>query len=424
MKKILLLISLVLACAACSKENPTVGPDGCVDASTLMFDISINRADDTKAVKSGWEKGDKVFFFFEGVSTGYVTTEYDGTGWNPTLNGSATLSSGGKKLTAVYFPFGAKLSAAFKDAAWTFSETQYTYYLVAENVTYTISDTSRPATLYATVNMKIPDGFVHFYVADSSASDGAYTLATDAVIPTGLASVGINGALQTNDKIAGNPMPGFKYGNGYSFSGKLSSSYSEPDEVKTKVGAAYYFIKTRVSDGSREDYFSKAEALKERMAVILPANGNEKWIAVGPDKWVDLGNPEVYYATCNYKAAVPEDPGPRYRFHDALALGVSLPTKDNLGWLNDDSISWTWMRVNGCNGMVVKSDKTNQFLFWPAETKFSSGWWTSNLYTEATYQTEHAIFFNYINLMGVVYHGLDHNQVIIPYALRLVQKKN
>lgn len=425
MKKILLLISFVLTLASCSKENPTIGTDGTVDISKLIFDISINRADDTKAVKSRWEKGDKVFFFFEGVSTGYVTTEFDGSGWTPTLNGTAALSFGGKKLTAVYFPYGAHLTASFNGAAWTFSETQYSYYLVAENVSYTISDVSRQTTLYATVNMKKPDGFVHFSMADASASDGAYTLATDAVIPTGLASVGLNGVLsQTNDKIVGNPMTGYKNGNGYSFSGKLSSSYLEPDQSTIKVGVAYYFIKTRVSDGNREDYFSKTEELKEHMAVVLPANGSEKWIAVGPDKWVDMGNSEVYYATCNYKAAVPEDVGQSYTYRDALALGVLLPTKDNLSWLGDASISWTWMRVNGRNGLVLKSNKTNQFLFWPASNTLGGFWWSSTLHEDPELADEHAVVLEFFNWgpLGLL-RALGYYKGTNTFAIRPVQKK-
>lgn len=37
--------------------------------------------------------------------------------------------------------------------------------------------------------MEIPDDYVQFFVEDAAATDGAYTLGTDAVIPVGVASI-------------------------------------------------------------------------------------------------------------------------------------------------------------------------------------------------------------------------------------------
>lgn len=85
MKKVMILLSAVLALVACNKETPSVQNDGTIDASKVVFDLTINYADDTKAVKSGWASGDKVYLFFEGVTTGYVVTEYNGSVWTPTL---------------------------------------------------------------------------------------------------------------------------------------------------------------------------------------------------------------------------------------------------------------------------------------------------------------------------------------------------
>lgn len=381
MKKTMIVLSAVLALVACNKVTPDTENNGTIDASKVVFNFSINNADATKAVKSGWENGDKVFIFFNGITTAHVTTAYNGTAWTPTLNGSATLPASGK-LTAVYLPYGNGLTASYS-SNWTFSEPRYTYYMVAKDVDYTISNVENVSTLSATINMNNPGGFVHFYVADAAAADGAYTLASDAVIPAGIASVSSAGAVtETEDKNAGDAMVGYKYGEGYSFSGKVNSNYK--DNYNNNLAGKYYFIKTKVADSSREDYFTSAGTLVEKMAISLPANGSDKWIAVGADKWVDLGHSTVKFATCNYNQTVPEAVGTTYTYNDAIALvGVSLPDKDQMEWLNNDANNtWNWMKVNGQTGMVVSSKTTSGFLFLPANLGGYGYYWSSTPYDE------------------------------------------
>ena len=377
MKKTMIVLSALLALVACNKMAPETENNGTIDASKVVFNFTINNAEDTKAVKSGWENGDKVFIFFNGITTAHVTTAYNGTAWTPTLNGSATLPASGK-LTAVYLPYGNGLTASYS-SNWTFSETRYTYYMVAKDVNYTISNVADVATLSAEINMQNPGGFVHFYVADAAAADGAYTLASDAVIPAGIKSISSSGAVtETNDKNAGDAMVGYEYGAGYSFSGKVNSNYK--DNYGNNLAGKYYFIKTKVADNSREDYFTTAGTLVEKMAISLPANGDAKWIAVGADKWVDLGHSTVKFATCNYNQTVPEAVGTTCSFVVASALGVSLPDVDQMIWL--DNNTWNWMTVNGQTGMVVSSKTTAGFLFLPACFGSDGNYWSSTAYDE------------------------------------------
>lgn len=381
MKKTIVILSGLLALVACNKVAPETENNGTIDASKVVFNFTINNAEDTKAVKSKWENGDKVFIFFNGITTAHVTTAYNGTAWTPTLNGSATLSSSGK-LTAVYLPYGNSLTASY-DSAWKIGETpQYTYYMVAKDVDYTISNVADVATLSAEINMQNPGGFAHFYVADAAAADGAYTLASDAVIPAGIASVSSAGAVtETEDKNAGDAMVGYKYGEGYSFSGKVAATYD--DGYGNDLAGKYYFIKTKVADSSREDYFTSAGMLVEKMAISLPANGDAKWIAVGADKWVDLGHATVKFATCNYNQNVPEAVGTTYTYDAANALGVSLPDKDQMEWFDDaNNNTWNWMTVNGQTGMVVSSNTTAGFLFLPADCGFYGRYWSSTASNE------------------------------------------
>ena len=107
MKKAFLLLLFATVAFSCVPEQELVvdEPDF-FDISSLSFNFTVNSPGDTKAVKSGWEYGDKVFVFFSGLSTGYVTFEYGTSGWNvPVVSGSGSIASGGT-LTAVYLPYG------------------------------------------------------------------------------------------------------------------------------------------------------------------------------------------------------------------------------------------------------------------------------------------------------------------------------
>ena len=372
MKKSILILSTVLVLVACNNEIPVNQNEGSVDASKVVFNFTVKHLDDTKAVKTFWEKGDKVFVFFNDVTTAHVTMVYDGTAWTYDLIGDAALSTSGK-LTAVYPPFGNDLTASYS-SGWTFSDTRYSYYLAATDVDFTISNVGNVNTLSATIYMNNPGGFAHFYVADDSASDGAYTLATDAVVPTGIAGVSSDGTIsEIGGKRAGDAMEGYKYEGGYSFSGKVVDSYSND------YGANYYFIKTKVEDSSREDYFtSVSDTLTGRSAVSLPANGDAKWIAVGEGKWVDMGNTNVRFATCNYGCSVPEEPGNREDINECQYHGVC--SKDEMSWVVDHC-NWTWIKVKGRTGMVVKSKNGNGCMFLPAFTEWGwswTGYWAPN----------------------------------------------
>lgn len=367
MKQFIFILSTILVLVACNTEILDNQNEGTINASKVVFDFTVNYPNETRAVKTGWQKGDKVFVFFNDVTTAYVTIVYNGKKWSYELIGDATLPTSGK-LTAVYLPFGSDLTASYA-SGWTFSTTQYSYYLAASDVDFTISSVDNVSTLSATIVMQNPGGFAHFYMADASASDGAYTLATDAVIPAGIASISSDGTIsETEDKHAGEAMEGYKYGGGYSFSGKVDDSFSKA------YGANYYFIKTKTADNSREDYFtSVSDTLKERTAVSLPANGDAKWIPVGIDKWVDMGKNDVLFATCNADCNAPEERGNKYNRSYALSHGVT--NSGDMGWLNNENnCTWTWMKVNGCTGMVVKSKTRNEFIFLAAYSDVTDYW--------------------------------------------------
>ena len=392
MKKTIIAIGIAaFAFAACNKENvaPVAPRQEGIDASKVVFNFTVKNGEETKAVKTGWESGDKIFIFFNNVTTAYVTVTRGASDWDtPVLNGSATLTASGS-LTAVYLPFGSNLTPSYSGSAWTFSETQYTYYMAAKNVSYTISNTANVATLTATLTMQNPDGFVHFFVKDAEATNGGATLATDAVIPTGITSISSTGAItETTDKKAGNAMPGYKYTKGdetgYSFSGKLVDSDSTEDGYQYEdvvnhvdLTRSYYFIK--IKGETRQDYFVTGKTIGSHSAIRLPDEGDSKWITVGSDApYVNLGG-DCTWATCNVGATVPEEVGTKQYYDDAF--DSHAPTEDQLDWINNNC-TWIWMTVNGQPGMVVKSNSTVGFVFLPADLGNSGLYWSSTPYED------------------------------------------
>ncbi len=406
---------LVFSCSK-QQERMEIDKTGLFDISSLTFNFSVNSPDETKAVKTGWETGDKIFVFFSGLSTGYVTFEYGASSWcEPEVSGTGSISPEGT-LTAVYLPFGNDETPSHGDSGWTFGQIYYSYYLVSQNTPYTIDGDL--STLSATIMMQNPQGFVQFFVADEDAVDGAYTLESYAVRLVGLSSVGDNGIVtQTRTDysywggVSNNSMPGFAYQGGYLFSGKLvpDALYATDGTNGISFVGRYYFTKTKVSDGSREDYCTSADTLTSHFAARLPANGSTKWVPVGPDNYADLGG-DVLWATCNLSSEWPEERGAifsPYSLHydtsgspTTIDLDtVTFPERDHAQWLIDNCIAEAYM-INGQVGLVMKSTTTDAFIFlpnthrnwggsyvsgydrshdrwYPLDFDCRSGWWTS-----------------------------------------------
>ena len=86
----LLVCFLSILVAACDAKNESVEPT--VDPPHhLTIDISVKyAAPDTRAVKSLWESGDKVYVFIDldesTTEAEYITLTYDGSVWNSQLS--------------------------------------------------------------------------------------------------------------------------------------------------------------------------------------------------------------------------------------------------------------------------------------------------------------------------------------------------
>lgn len=377
MRKYLILLCAVSALFACAKIEPEVETPEVsgIPVGDIVFDFTVKYPAGTKATKQDWENGDAVFVFFQNIGDFYLKMSYNGTNWSTALAAPGgtlpgTINTEGKTVTAIYRPFGSSESPTFNGVkGWTFPTTQYTYYMACEKVSHTLAKVGDKWVISAMLNMVNPNNYVQFWVEDAQASDGAYNLSTDAVIPTGFASVASDGSVaETTGKSAGNAMLGYKYNGGYLFSGKLNTSYS---------GTGYYFIKNNASNSERRDYLITGKTLSSHSAVKLPANGNSKWLQVGPSKYVELKG--AYntnlgsWRTCNYGASLPEQIGTTLDFDNAVAQHAASE-----GQFQDliNYCTWAWTSVNGQVGMGVKA--ATGFLFLPAQYETSGDYWTSS----------------------------------------------
>lgn len=411
--KFLIALCIALATLASCGEESLTPENGITESQPITFNLTAGHPYATKAVKTGWESGDAIFVFFSGATPNgtnvpYLKMTFNGTQWTSTeMNGAAAspgslgLENGTSgSMRAVFLPFGSNLTVlAGENNSFKFSETQYTYYLTAAQP-YEVKNN----TVSGSFEMRLPvdrDGngyYVQFFIVDESATSGAYTLGCDAVIPTGVASIDADGTVnEAEADYKEVDMPGYPYSGGYLFSGKINPDYSAKRWVNQTAEDvnAYYFAKTKVSDGSRHDYFVTGKTLNPNSAVKLPANDNVyetypndadgKWVPVGPNKLVNFyyssqqNQPDYAWATCNYGASKPEEIGERLSFNDAKAYSgyFSLPSPTIFKSIfNGSNFKITHITVHGKKGFVISASRG--FFFLPVTTGDSAcDYWSS-----------------------------------------------
>ena len=264
MKKLFIALSaVVFALVACNKEAPVVENEP-AEATKLAFDFNVNRSDDTKAVKTAWEIGDKIYVFFEDISGEgkYLTLSYNGSAWTSSTNTLTVSDFGGDGSTvtmhAVFFPFEQPEITAV-DEGFTFKTKSeghtaataglgiYTYYMTntPESATCTVTVDGEIKTLGGTLSMTLPAGFVQFYIPAAGGkynADYKYRLSIEGVKPMacvaynavykygghtdGQASVAkVENNFSTRVVNAAQPMWGYKYGEGIAFSGIIDGTW-------------------------------------------------------------------------------------------------------------------------------------------------------------------------------------------------------
>lgn len=274
MKKITLLTIFglaLMALSACNKEEVTA-------SRTLKLDLNIIHNSDTKAVKTGWESGDKIYVFFgkpaDHTTPAYLTITYNGSTWTEDWTAGleaeiASTASG--KLHAVYTP--GKLGTISYDPyykEYRFTGSDHGWYLKCENVSYTVSE----GVLAATLNMARPSDFVQFYLEGQAANAGKLQFSGDKIL-----KVEVSGLDQTRFRQGnynyGRPIDGVAYKGGLMFSGLLKEDASGVEASHTLT-----ITDTKGTRDTKDDvvYTTKAtKTMKYGDAFVLPALDNAAW---------------------------------------------------------------------------------------------------------------------------------------------------
>ena len=274
MKKITLLTIFgmaLMALSACNKEE--------VPASkTLKLDLNIIHGSDTKAVKTAWESGDKIYVFFgkpeDHTTPAYLTLTYNGSTWTEDWTAGleaeiAATPSG--KLCAVYTP--GKFDAIEYSEYWkqySFINSDPGWYLRCGMVDYSVSK----GVLTATLNMKREGNFVQFYLEGEAANAGNLQFSCDKIMKIRLGGVSKSGIFSSNYDY-GYAIDGVAYKGGLMFSGILNS-----DANGVGISHTLKITDTKGTVETADDVVYTTTATKKMKygdAFVLPALNNPAW---------------------------------------------------------------------------------------------------------------------------------------------------
>ena len=285
MKKITLLAIFgvtLMALSACNKEEVSA-------SKTLKLDLNIIHDSDTKAVKTGWESGDKIYVFFgkpeDHTTPAYLTLTFNGSSWTEAWTAGleaeiASTASG--KLHAVYTPGKlGTISYSSYDKRYNFNGSDPGWYLNCENVSYTVSE----GVLAATLNMASSGDFVQFYLEGQAVNAGKLQFSGDKIL-----KVKVSGLIPDpydNKTIFSQANYGYGYAiNGVAYKGGLMfSGILKSDARGVETSHTLIITDTKGTNGTADDVVYTTTATKTMKvgdAFVLPALDNAAWTVTTP----------------------------------------------------------------------------------------------------------------------------------------------
>lgn len=371
MKKVLLiLIAALLAFASCRKETPAVEECRTYALSSLHFDITIERLE-TKGIKSGWENGDKVFIFFSGVNSAYVTMSFNGTAWSSTPSDGEVVLPPTGRLTAVYLPYVGIETPTYTDA-WRFASGTDSYFFKAEQVEYYIRDMeSQIATLGAKIVMtKANDASAQFYVPKTPGVGETMQLACNVVTPTGLASIALDGTVTSSSGTQGAWLTGYPATvggeTGFYFYGMIADTPGSHNYFALKDNNVSYY-----------KHYYKNTTLLGRKSYQLPDFDN--WPGVGDDIYVGVGG--LYWCSVNEGATSPLMLGTTENTQPSSNIAASkiAPSSTQWGVLEGNTVNQIPLTVAGVTGvLMVDGTNSSQYFFLPGGGVGTTEYWNSS----------------------------------------------
>ncbi|MCR5520040.1 MAG: hypothetical protein K6F21_06880 [Bacteroidales bacterium] len=240
MKKVLLILCAFAALCSCSKESKPQQENG------FPINIRVTRSDDfggSKAtVKTGWADGDMIYLFFKDLDSSdkFLELAYDGSmrKWTALPQNGLEISdledAEAKEMTAVFLPYGNGASIRMSGDQRIFTkgdeDLEYNgYFLMAEDVNYTVSEGELDADLVLTAPILTGgDKLIHFDVSGFT-SGNHYELYQDHVKRLVVLGVDIDGEVLTTVNDKGKAIRGYEDNTSgstpiLSFSGILDAS--------------------------------------------------------------------------------------------------------------------------------------------------------------------------------------------------------
>lgn len=410
MKKIFALaLAALAALVSCQKESYSPEPQPQAQPK-IVFELTANYSGDapaTKAVKTGWEAGDVIFVFFEGVEAPkHLQMRYDGAAWttvemNGDTEGAIGLSNGKEGLMrALYLPFGSdsKISTDNSNSRYFFDNdnpfARKSYWLTG-TLHYVVNNYK----VSGAFNMTIPEGFVQFYVEDPDAATklagkDEYTLSCPAVTPCGINAISATGLEILRYYVTGDPgyagheMSANVYKGGFLFSGCLVGE----EDYQNTYGKRYYLRRTfweyngtMTPVETKDLYVTPLNPLGSHDAVLLPSYDSPRWMPVdGSNSAVELSGASGSLGAWkikNYGDYVPASDSEyltTFNFQTANALGEKVPSRDEWEALID-GLTWAPIVVDrGIKGMLGV-DKDGKYIFLQ-----NGHYWTSTLFDETS----------------------------------------
>ena len=304
MKKAILLLCMAAGLVSCAKNILDTEKDNTKrEGIPMTFNVSVL---ETKAAKTDWADGDKIYVFFNGLETKYLMLERSSGAWTNTSGGGTLLDTdfsglGTKTLTAVHFPI--TVDVAYADSKFSFTnggKPVYNYYLFETGKDYTVDGT----TVTATLSMGKPADMVQIHVAGIQANVSDYTFGCTKIKPVACASVGTDGAITECVLQAGARLSGIADADGGIFAGRLTKPDEAADYKFTVASDDYIYTLTR-----------SGKTLTAGKMYNFPAltDGTNWTVTAAPDLYVDLGievgGKKIYWAKCNLGATTETDYG-------------------------------------------------------------------------------------------------------------------
>ena len=304
MKKAILLLCMAAGLVSCAKNILDTEKDNTKrEGIPMTFNVSVL---ETKAAKTDWADGDKIYVFFNGLETKYLVLERSSGAWTNTSGGGTLMDTdfsglGTKTLTAVHFPI--TVDVAYADSKFSFTsggKPVYNYYLFETGKDYTVDGT----TVTATLSMGKPADMVQIHVAGIQANVSDYTFGCTKIKPVACASVGTDGAITESVLQAGARLSGIADADGGIFAGRLTKPDEAADYKFTVASDDYIYTLTR-----------SGKALTAGKMYNFPAltDGTNWTVTAASDLYVDLGievgGKKIYWAKCNLGATIETEYG-------------------------------------------------------------------------------------------------------------------